>query len=353
MVRAAFDSAGYHNQRQPVFKYLHYLKSFARPPPQIVMRVGQQPPKRPPPVAQGSITIKCKTEKEGGTKTRISDFLNGYPLLKKTRTDEDNGDGDHGASYKKRLQVVWVPVEVAELAIPPPVVIGKQARIPPPTVHVPIKLTPQILESFMIRPVHGISFHPDGKGSLELEVELTQINLEQIILRTIRAQTDCMLRRAFAQLVQSPVPTWHAFPGPPRPYFPSVRLIPFGVDITSNRKQAPASSSLVQPQASQIEVVLHGKHTVQVLLNRYSGRFDVLPVTADQKDRKLDADLIVITTNGALRNEYRAVADKLNANPGYIKNLLLYLKSDVSRALVLVIKSYTQLNLTWRCLRCY
>lgn len=62
----------------------------------------------------------------------------------------------------------------------------------------------------MIRPVHGKSFHPDGKGLIELEVKLTQVNVEMIMLTPIQEQTTCMMWCAFAKLMQSPVPTWHA-----------------------------------------------------------------------------------------------------------------------------------------------
>ncbi|KAG0144758.1 hypothetical protein CROQUDRAFT_659573 [Cronartium quercuum f. sp. fusiforme G11] len=318
---------------------IHYWL-YARPQPKVAMRVGQQPPKRPPPIPLGSMTIRRKTEKTCRTKTRIADFLNGYPLLDKQANTNENEDGDNGASYTKRLQLVWVPVEVAELAIPPPppTLVGSQhARIPIPVAHEAPKLTLELLESFMIRPINGLFFKPDGKGSQELELELDSLDLEHLINKVIRAQMDAILQRAFSQLAQPPISPWDQSINPPSPYFPSVEIVPWEENST---------------QAKAIRVVLHPGHVVQVNLDRFSGRFKVLPVILGE--RRWDKDLVVIGTKGSVGSEFEAMDTKINTNPSAIKNLLVYLKSEVlmreveANALRMGIRAYRDLSVDIR-----
>lgn len=337
---------------------IHYW-SYARPPPKIVMRVGQQRPKKPPPVAQGSITIKRKTEKQGVTRTRISDFLNGYPLMEKKQSDNEDDDGDHGASYTKRLQVVWVPFEIAELAIPPPPppLTANQTRIPPPVVHKPPKVTRQLLQRLLIEPNNGILFVPNEKGAIELEVEYTELDLEHIILKAIRAQMNCILRRAYLQLVEMPTPQWHPSISPLLPYFPSVTPIEFEPFPTPRQSFRIPSSSPPSPQVKAIRVALHGRHVIKVTLDKYSGRFKILPVLVDRisdfKD-KIDGDLVVIGEKEFVSDDFNSCSRKININPTGMKNLLIYLKSQVlleqieDKGIRMGLRAFRDMPVQWR-----
>ena len=270
----------------------------ARPVPTIVPRPGQQPSKNPPqPTPQGTLTIRRHVERHSPSRTRALDFLNGYPL--KDKLSPDGQDGDFGASHTERLQVLWRPIELTNQA-------GS--------------VTQETLKGLKIRQGDEVDFLKSEAGLIELELTMSELCLESIIQRAVRVHTDCTLRRAFSDLTRLERPaggsSTHAVP-----YFSSVRLIPWEGSSNSERF------------AKSIEVGLHARHAVEVLIDQFSGRFRLQSVTHPYRPNEDDNDSVHRLGGGCFSgyNPFRLSqsANKINLNPGGLRDVLVRLKSDI------------------------
>jgi len=272
--------------------------SHARPVSIPVARPGQQPPKNlPQPTPQGTLTIRRQTERHSPGRTRVLDFLNGYPL--KNKLLPDGQDGDFGASYTERLQVVWRPIEVSSQG-------GS--------------LTQKTLADLKIRPGDEVVFTKTETGLMELELTMNELWLEGILQRAVRIHTDCTLRRAFSDLTRLERPA----SGPSTrlvPYFASVRLI------------AWENTSSAERFAKSIEVVLHARHAVEVFIDQFSGRFRLQSITHPSRTNEGDEDsahrLGVGCFSGYNPHRLSQSANKINLNPSGLRDILVRLKSDI------------------------
>ncbi|CAH7667443.1 mediator complex subunit MED14-domain-containing protein [Phakopsora pachyrhizi] len=300
-------------------------------PPQPITRLAPTLQKRPPPptsLRQGSITIQLKVERHSSTKTRILDFLNGYPIIQKDFNDEIEKDGDFGASYTKRLQVVWRPVELNQslnATAPQTSSSFNQQPLKPIVSKTASKHTnkgqplssnwvgPRILESLMITEGNGIRFTNTRDGSIDVEIEIEELNLEKILMRTVRAHIDSQLRRSFKDLTLIERPLGASDSSPPVPYFKSVRLIP--IDDRGI--------------AQSIEVVLHGKHVVEVTIDRFSGRLRIQSKNclgeqdSEGRPTTLGEDL---SSNQSM---LKSMAERVDDNIGGLRDMLILAKSNM------------------------
>lgn len=272
----------------------------ARPVTIPVTRAGQQPPKLPPqPIPQGSITIRRKVECHSPSRTRVLDFLSGYPS--KDEDLEDCQDEDFGASYTERLQVIWRPIEVTSRA-------GL--------------LSLEDLTSLKIHQGHELKvLQNSSEGSVEFELRMDELCLEDILQRAARVHTDCILRRSFSQLAKIERPT-NSPPSASRvPYFSSVRLIPWETESSSERL------------AKSIEVIMHGQHAVEVLIDQFSGRFRLQSLADHAWDHLHDDGaahkLTIDGPGGNDSQKLRLSAHKININPAGLREVLVGLKSEV------------------------
>ncbi|KAA1089323.1 mediator complex subunit [Puccinia graminis f. sp. tritici] len=270
----------------------------ARPVSIPVTRPGQQPPRNPPqPTPQGTLTVRRHIERHSPSRTRVLDFLNGYPL--KDKLPSDGQDGDFGASHTERLQVVWRPSEVTSRGGP---------------------VTREVLGGLKIREGDEVDFLKTDSGQLELELKMSELCLETIIQRAVRVHTDCTLRRAFSDLTRLDRPAGGSSTRVV-PYFASVRLIPWEDTSSSERF------------AKSIEVVLHARHAVEVLIDQFSGRFRLQsitnPIRLDEGDNDSAHRLGVGCFSGYNPSRLSQSANKINANPSGLRDVLVRLKSDI------------------------
>ncbi|POW04618.1 hypothetical protein PSTT_10249 [Puccinia striiformis] len=286
--------------------------SHARPVSIPVPRPGQQLPKNPPqPTPQGTLTIRRHIELHSPSRRRVTDFLNEYPLKDK-HPPSDGEDEDFGASQTERLQVIWKPIELTNAT----------------------GLTPEILiNQFKIRPNDQVIFtkRPAENGlssMVELELRMDELCLDSILQRVVRVHTDCTLRRAFFDLTRIDRPLTST-PTTTRavPYFASVRLVPWDEVLPHNSERF----------AKSIEVVLHARHTVEILIDQFSGRFRLQSTVATPPSASTShtsdnstSDSLGSGCFSSFNNTRLSFSDvKINANPSTLRDVLVRLKSDI------------------------
>ncbi|MBW0464665.1 hypothetical protein O181_004380 [Austropuccinia psidii MF-1] len=285
----------------------------ARPAPIAMTRLGQQASKVPSqPIPLGSLTISLKVETHSPSQTKVLDFLNGYPPIeKKSITD----DGDYGASYKKRIQVIWHPIELAKRA----------SRTPDQQT----KLTRELLNGLMIQEGKELIFSQNETGLIELELVLEDLCLENILERAVRVHTDCIMRRAFYDLTRLEQPVGLARvesrARSAATSFASVRMIPCEV----------GNQTCSTRYGKSIEVVLHARHAVEVLIDQFSGRFRLQSITNQKSstvevdDHSIERDLNIWCQTEHNPEILKTSGDKINRNPSDMREILIQVKSNV------------------------